>query len=449
MKRKPVAISGVGCVSALGPSAQALWHGLLEGKTGVRPISRFNPAGFTCQLAGEVDGLSIKDAVPKHYRKATKVMARDIELAVVAAKEAAESAGLVTRGSLPEDSTEATTYPSSAFGCQIGAGLIAADSNELAQAMITAKSADNSGIDLAAWGERGMDNLTPLWMLKYLPNMLACHVTIIHGCEGPSNTITCGEASGLLSVGESARVVERGDAQICFSGSAESKVNFMGLLRMQHAGRVGSTATATTGLESTLPFSSESRGGAIGEGAGIIVVEDLDACIARKGRIRAVVSGFGAGHSARRPFTGLTQPDDGLAAAIDNALADAGLKPSDIDAALLYGIGMPSIDLAEAGALSEVLGEDVARNLPVAALGPALGHCAAGNGGLLAATAVMMIEHQVIPARPFAGQSVLAGSRGARSAGASLPGGRGLRHVLVASSSLGGQNAAVIFSRPA
>jgi 3-oxoacyl-[acyl-carrier-protein] synthase II len=417
----------------------------MEGKTGVKPITRFDPSGFACKLGGEVEGFSIKDAVPKHYRKATKVMARDIELAVAAAKEAAESAGLVTRGNLPEDASEdtpgATTYPNSAFGCQIGAGLIAAESNELAQAMVTAQSGDQRGVDLAAWGERGMENLTPLWMLKYLPNMLACHVTIIHGCEGPSNTITCGEASGLLSVGESARVVERGDAAVCFSGSAESKVNFMGILRMQYAGRVGETGGALSGLESVLPFAEESRGGAIGEGAGIIVVEDLDKCKARGARVRALISGFGAGHSARRPFAGDGTPDDGLIAAIENALDDAGLKPGDIDAVLLYGLGMPKIDLAEAGAVIEVFGRDLASKVPVACLGPALGHCAAGNGGLLAATAVMMIEQQKVPSRAFGGASVLAGARGSAIEG------KGLRHVLAASTSLGGQNAAVIFSR--
>src|SRR5690606_32200745 len=176
-----------------------------------------------------------KDYVPKSYRKAVKVMARDIELAVAAAKCAVEDARLVTRGALPDGSSEGTTYPASRMGCQIGAGLIAAETDELTAALATAATTAADGrptLDLKAWGDAeggqgAMNNLQPLWLLKYLPNMLACHVTIIHGAEGPSNTITCAEASGLLSIGESVRVIQRGDADLCFSGGAEAPINHM------------------------------------------------------------------------------------------------------------------------------------------------------------------------------------------------------------------------------
>ncbi|MCU0688217.1 MAG: hypothetical protein MUE97_00515 [Phycisphaerales bacterium] len=440
-KGRSVVVTGVGAVSALGIGADALWEGLCAGNSGVRPISRFDASGFASRLAGEVPdaGFSIRDFVPKHYRKATKVMARDIELAVAAAKEASERAGLTTRAHLEEGATEGTTYPTGRVGCHIGAGLIAADSDELGAALATAV-VDEGGtkrVDLATWGRSGMDNLTPLWMLKYLPNMLACHVTIIHGCEGPSNTITCAEASGLLCIGESTRVIERGDAEACFAGSAECKVNLMGLLRMQYAGRAGPTGEHTDGRTFVRPFDAQAPGGAVGEGGGIVVLESEQSAAARGATVIARIAGIGAGHSPRQ-ITGDTG-DDGFLAAIENATSDAGLKPADIDAVVVLGTGVPSVDGGEGGALRTFFG---GQTPPIVTIGPNVGNCAAGSGGLLAVVGAMMIQRQMIPARLHASTpmpGIDAGPAPARQAN--------LRNVLVASSSQGGQNAAVIMGR--
>jgi 3-oxoacyl-[acyl-carrier-protein] synthase II len=439
---RAVVITGVGAVSAMGVGAAALWAGLVEGRSGLGPVTRFDASGFASSIAGQVPaGFAGKDFVPKHYRKATKVMALDIELAVAAAKEAAESAGLVTRGMLGEDATDGTSYSPERMGCHVGAGLIAAESDELAAALVTARREQGRPeVDLGRWGESGMDNLTPLWMLKYLPNMLACHVTIIHGCEGPSNTITCGEASGLLCIGESTRVIERGAADACFSGSAESKVNFMGLLRMQLAGRLG----ALTAQRGPSPFDPGSPGGAIGEGGGVVVLESEQSARARGARAMARVLGTGAAQSPRRPHAGDGAPDPGVVAAIQNALDDAGLSPSEVDACVLAGSGAVGVDAGEGGALAQVMGGHAA-GLPVATIGPAVGSTAAGNGGLLAVLAAMMLREQRVPARIGAGVpggvcAALSGARGPSEA-------RELWHVLVASSSLGGQCAAVVLGR--
>ena len=210
-------ITGIGAVSAAGIGIDETWEALCAGRSGIAPISAFDASTAKCAVGGEVrkEGslATARDYVPKHYRKATKVMARDTELAVIAASIAATDASLVTREA-GEDAQP--SYPSGRVGCPIGAGFIAAETEELTSALVTAK--DNDGaFSLKRWGETGIGNLQPLWLLKYLPNMLACHVTIIHGCEGPSNTITCAEASGLLSLGESVRIIERGDAVACFS----------------------------------------------------------------------------------------------------------------------------------------------------------------------------------------------------------------------------------------
>lgn len=436
-----VVITGLGVVTGHGVGMEPLWEALCAGRSALRPIGRFDASRFPCRLAAEVpEPFSAKDFVPKHYRKAVKVMARDIELAVAAASRAVEDARVVTRGTLAEDATEKPTYPGSRMGCQIGAGLIAAEADELTGALATARGEGAAGLDLKAWGRTGMDALTPLWLLKYLPNMLACHVTIIHGCEGPSNTITCAEASGLLSIAESARVIERGDADMGFAGGAESKVNLMGLLRMDFAGRVAHTGSATDGGPVVRPFDPASAGGLLGEGAGLLVLEAHETATARGARVYAEIIGQGAGHSPWRG-AGAMNADEGYQAAVENALDDAGLRADDIDAIVPAGMGIPTMDAGEAGALRAIFGARLAE-VPLVTLAPSIGNTMAGWGGLQAAVAAKCLSEQRLPAR------LHGGTPGAGlQAGATAARGAALRHVLVATGALGGQNAALILRR--
>src|SRR6476619_777838 len=228
-----VVVTGVGVISPIGIGAKSFWQNLLAGKSGVRRIAGFDPGGFPCQIAGEVPEYKIGDYVPKSYRKATKVMARDIELAVIAADDAMKDAGLKTKAY-----TETPEIKPERFGCNIGAGLINAELDELTYAMNIARDGASAGsstesnkLDLHNWGKDGMQQLTPLWLLKYLPNGLACHVTIIHELKGPSNTITCSDASSHLAIGEAFRTIQRGKADLAICGGAESKLNPMGMLR--------------------------------------------------------------------------------------------------------------------------------------------------------------------------------------------------------------------------
>lgn len=453
-------ITGVGAVTPYGVGASALWNGLVEGRPTLGPSARLDASGFPCKLTGEVKDFSAKDYVPKHYRKAVKVMARDIEMAVAAAKVATEDAALTTRMSLAEGQVGGTTYPLERMGCQIGAGLIAAETDELAAALTTARTPGSTidspggGFSLRAWGTAkgadgqagagGMNNLTPLWLLKYLPNMLACHVTIIHGCEGPSNTITCNEASGLLSLGESARVIERGAADLCFSGGAESKVNCMGLLRLTYAGRLAETGDETDGSRVVRPYDPASSGTIPGEGAGIMILEELESAAKRGVRVYAELAGFGSAHSDPAHCyadgdRGIAPgADEGLQAAIEAALDDAGVAPGEIDAIVPHASGIPSMDAGEAGALRAVFGPRLA-SVPLVTVAPLIGESSAGNGAVLAAVGALCVKHQMIPARVHAGECPRdLAAQSARATPAAL------RHVLVCSSSFGGQNAAIV-----
>ena len=191
MSTRRVVITGVGAVSAAGIGADALTEAVRGPTSWTRRVGAFDAAGLASQVAGEVPELSTTKFVPRNYRKAVKVMARDIEIAVAAAELAFRDAGIVTPGS---DSENATVDPKR-LGCNIGAGLICSDLTELGTAVNTAVV--DGKLDLQAWGRDGINNLTPLWLLKYLPNMLSCHVTIIHKAEGPSNCITCGACSSI------------------------------------------------------------------------------------------------------------------------------------------------------------------------------------------------------------------------------------------------------------
>ncbi|MGB2823948.1 MAG: beta-ketoacyl synthase N-terminal-like domain-containing protein, partial [Phycisphaerae bacterium] len=221
-----VAITGLGVISPAGAGIEALWDALLTGASCTRPIDAFDPGGFPCRIGGQVDDFSARQYVPRAYRKSVKVMARDIEIAVGASDLAFRDSGIVTEGI----EAEKATIDSGRLACNIGAGLLCTDLDELGVALTTALG-DGGKFSLKAWGASGMTNLTPLWLLKYLPNMLACHVTIIHAAKGPSNTITCGDASAHLAIGEAARLVARGGADAAVAGGAETKLNPMGLMR--------------------------------------------------------------------------------------------------------------------------------------------------------------------------------------------------------------------------
>src|SRR5882724_137697 len=153
MERR-VVITGIGVISPIGIGAKTFWDNLLAGQVGVRRIASFDPAGLPSQIAGEVPAYKIGDYVPKSYRKATKVMARDIELAVVAADDAFKDAGIQSKAY-----TETPALKSERFGCNIGAGLISCELNELTAAMNVAR--DGNKLDLHKWGREGMNQLTP------------------------------------------------------------------------------------------------------------------------------------------------------------------------------------------------------------------------------------------------------------------------------------------------
>ena len=435
MRRRTV-ITGAGPISALGVGIDAHWDAMREGRSGLKPLACFDPGSFPCHVGGEVDPelFKVRNVVPKSYRKAVKVMCRDVELAVGAAVAAVLDAGLKTPG---VDNEEGHVIEPARMGCQIGSGLIAADVQELTNAFITSLG-DNGEVDLERWGVTGMENLTPLWLLKYLPNMLACHVTIVHDCQGPSNTITCCESSSALSLGESMRVIERGAADACLTGGAESKLNPLSYYRQTCAGRLADSSGCDA-HDVVRPFSAEANGTALGEGGGLLILEAKDTCDARGGRARAELLGYAATQSC--DHDGLSATAEDIVAAITNALHSASMDPDAIDAIVPLGCGIPSVDAAEAEAIESVF-RDRAASIPLVLTVPYTGNCNAGNGAIQLSVASRCLETQSLPARINTGTSNCTLQTGPAAACDAQ-----LTNMLVLSTSQGGQNTAVILGR--
>jgi 3-oxoacyl-[acyl-carrier-protein] synthase II len=389
MAERRVAITGLGVVSPAGIGVEALWEGLLAGTGFIRPIERFDPSGFPCRFGGRIDGFSARDFVPKTYRKAVKVMARDIEIAVGAADLAFRDSGIVTKGIDPDH----TTIDPRRLGCNIGAGLICTDLDELGVALMTAVGEDGK-LSLPIWGESGMNNLTPLWLLKYLPNMLACHVTIIHAAAGPSNTITCGDASAHLATGEAARLVARGGADAVIAGGAESKLNPMGMMRQCLLRRVAADWDGAAS-EGCRPFDRAHCGTAVAEGGGLLILEDFDRAAARGARVHAEIAGFG---SACDPAgIDIEQANAGsLDMAVRRAMDDAGITPDQVGLIVTHGTGVPGEDRCEVEAWQAAMGE-VIESIPAVSITGAIGSLFAGAGGAELAVAAMALERQTIP----------------------------------------------------
>ena len=443
MSDRRVVVTGLGPVTPIGVGADEFWSALLEGRNGIRRIQAFDPSGFDSQIGGEVDGIKAANYVPKSYRKAGKIMARDIVLAVAAAYQAVTDAGLKTRCLIDRGEAEGEPNVDSArFGANVGAGVICADLPELAEAL--AGATIDGKFDLGKWGTDGMSNLTPLWLLKFLPNMLACHVTIVHDAQGPSNTITTGEASSHLAIGEAFRTIARGVADVCICGGAESKANPMALIRQSLGKRL---STRNDAPESACrPLAADRDGTVVSEGGGLVILEELEHARQRGARIYAELVGFGASNDAYAPaHPSRPRPEGrGLALAAHKALKDAGVSAEQIDMVAALAAGLPEHDRCEAKAIRTVLGART-EQVPVLTIKAGIGNNGAGSGALDFAAAVLATYNATIP--PAVNSRPIDPECGLKVVGPDPVDARIEAALSVAYALNGGQNAALVIRR--
>lgn len=390
MGRARVVITGIGAVSPLGLTATAMWEGLCEGRCGIKQITAFDPVGFTCKIAGEVPEFKVQSYVPKSFRKSVKLMCRDIELSIVAADDAIKSSGLITKGM----EQETVTIDPTRTGINFGAGLISCDMVELAPAI--SKSATDGIFDIKKWGKEGLAMVTPLWLLKYLPNMLACHVGIIHDIQGPSNTITCAEASGHLAIAEAVQIISRGDADIMVAGGAEAKVNPIIMIRQCLLKRA--TSENNDNPEGACrPFDADAKGSVFGEGGGVLVLENMERAVARGAKIYAEVVGIGQSNSINKQYEYLEADGKGVQIAIEKALSEAKITGADLDLIIPHGTGVACDDVAEAKGIEAAVG-DAVKKIPVWPTKSMLSNTGAASGAIDVVAAVLAMNNNKIPA---------------------------------------------------
>ena len=429
-----VVITGLGAVSPFGLTVDDMWDGLCTGACGIDTITAFDPVGFTCKLAGQVPDYKIKHHVPKTFRKSTKLMSRDIELSVIAANEAFESSGVVTKGIDPENINVDPTRTA----INLGAGLISCDLVELGPAV--QESITDNSFDISKWGKDGIEMVTPLWLLKYLPNMLPCHIGIIHDIQGPSNTITCAEAGAHLAIAEATQVLARGDSDIAIAGGVEAKVNPIVMIRQCLLKR---TTTENNDPDSACrPFDADAKGSVFGEGAGLIVLETLENAQNRGAAIHAEIVGIGQSNSINPIYQQLEPDGYGLQIAIEKAIVDAGIQPHDLDLVIPHGTGILADDLAESKAIESALG-DAVKEIPVWPTKSMLSNTGAAGGALDIIAAVRAICESKIPAAKNCDKK----ANGCNLNISTKPQNKQIKYALCCSYTYGGQTAALVLKK--
>jgi 3-oxoacyl-[acyl-carrier-protein] synthase II len=368
-------LTGIGVLTSIGRDPASFWQSLQAKKSGIHTIKTFDPTGLPVRIAGEIADFDPKDYVEKKDRKSLRMMARTIQLAVSAAQRALE-----------DGKVDKTKLDPGRFGVEFGAGLIASELPELADAALVSANCQPGSVDLEKWGDQGIPTIQPLWMLKYLPNMLACHISILHDARGPNNSITESDVASLLAMGEAYRILTRDQADFFLVGGAESKINPLSMVRQCLFEPLSRRNDVPE--KACRPFDRQRDGIVVGEGAGVFVMEELGHARKRGARIYAEVVGFGAAFD----FKGNGQ---GLARAVGAALNEAGIGPDDVDHVNANGLASRDADVAEASGLRAVFGS---RLVPVLAVKSYIGNLGAGASATELAASALAFEHGLLPA---------------------------------------------------
>ena len=366
---KRVVITGLGAITALGEGAVPLWQAVLEGRSAIDFVD-FESGSEKWKSIGAL----IRDFVPEKFvtqRKALKVMARDIQLAVAGASLAMEDAGTKNLGYDPER-----------FGVIVGSGVLNHELDELSYSVQNSLNQEG-GLDLNRFGYDGLSALFPLWLLKYLPNMPACHISILFDLRGMNNTLTTGPSAGLQAVGEAFRIIQRGDADLMLAGGAESKLNPVGLSQYKILGVLSDSEKDPK--KNYRPFDASSNGLVVGEGAGFLVLEELEHAKKRGAKIYAEITGFGSSYAR------------GHRIAMQAAMKEAQLTVKEISYMQASGIGIAAEDRLEAQAIHELF-NGAGRQLHVSASKPITGFTGFSSGALDLILSTLALKNQTIPA---------------------------------------------------
>jgi 3-oxoacyl-[acyl-carrier-protein] synthase II len=376
-----VVVTGIGVVAPNGIGKDAFWKACVEGKSGVGPIRSFDASGHPVQIAAEVPDFDPTPHLPNQHRKSLKIMGRASRFAVAAAGLAIEDSGLEIERVGPER-----------VGVVMGTGVVPIDLPEVAPVLVEACDEDGK-LHADRLGRQGAGALFPLWLLKYLPNMAAAHVSMAVNAQGPNNTITTACAAGTQAVGEAFRLVARGDADVVLAGGADSRIDPLMLLAYTALGAISPAHRPPA--EVSRPFDAQRDGFVLGEGAAVLMLEELQMAMARRATIYAEVLGLGSSFDAYA----VTKPDPdarGAARAIEWALDEARVDRHDVDYINAHGTSTRLNDLMETKAVKRVFGEG-AKVLPLSSIKSMVGHLIGAAGAVEAAALALTLHQGVVP----------------------------------------------------
>jgi 3-oxoacyl-[acyl-carrier-protein] synthase II len=382
-----VVITGMGVVCPLGLSLEDLWAGLDAGTSAVGPLEAFAAGGLPVRHAAEARGFTgaIEDfgtldgERKKAIRKGLKVMCRESQMAVAAAQRALHDAGDL-----------AAHHPPERFGCVFGSDYMLTLPDDFTVGVAHCRDAAGR-FEFDRWATDGLPLLNPLWLLKYLPNMPASHIAIYNDLRGPSNSLTLREASGHVAVGEAVVTIQRGAADVMVVGATGTRVHPMKTVHVLQSEQVAlEDGSDPVPARRSRPFDARRSGMVLGEGAGVLILEELSHARARGARIHGEVVGHAARSAVDQAAAGRRR--EALANAMRRALAMAGAEPGAVGHVHAFGASTTVGDREEAAALGDVLGERATR-VPTVAAKSHFGNLGGGSGIVECVASVLAIQH--------------------------------------------------------
>jgi len=362
MSRRRVVVTGLGLICPVGNSVAEAWPNLLAGRSGIQTITKFDASGFNCHIAGEVRGFSIEDYIPA---KEARHMDTFIHYGLAAGIQAIKDSGI-----------EVTPENAERIGAIVGSGIGGLPLIEETHAELE---------------KRGARRISPFFVPASIINMISGHLSIHFGLKGPTFAIVSACTTGLHSIGEAGRMISYGDADVMLAGGAEATVSPLGI-----GGFAAARALSTRNDDpqtASRPWDRDRDGFVLGEGAGVLVLEEYEHAKKRGARIYCELIGYGRSSDAFH----MTAPDaDGPRRGMRNALADAGIGPDDIQYINAHGTSTPLGDKNETEAIKLAFG-DAARGLVINSTKSMTGHLLGAAGGIEAVFSVLAIRDQVSP----------------------------------------------------
>ncbi len=366
MSRRRVVVTGLGCISPVGNTVADSWANLLAGQSGIDFITRFDASNFACKFAGEVKGFNLEEYITA---KEARTMDTFIHYGVAASMQAVADSGLPTGDQLGEE--QATR-----IGCVIGSGIGGLPLIEDTHTELT---------------NRGPRRITPFFVPASIINMISGHVSMKFGFKGPNIAIVTACTTGLHCIGEAGRMIEYGDADVMIAGGSEATVSPLGI-----GGFAAMRALSTRNDDpktASRPWDKDRDGFVLGEGAGVMVLEEYEHAKARGAKIYAELSGFGMSADAGH----MTAPNmDGPRRAMLGALRNAGVNADQVNYLNAHGTSTPLGDINETNAIKAALG-DHAKNMVVSSTKSMTGHLLGGAGGIESVFTVLSLHHQKVP----------------------------------------------------